>query len=117
MSPIFGALYSKFVAKKQVKNLDLYMIFVAFGGVMIICYAKTLKGGDHNYPLWYLGITLGLIAGIAMGIRGPINFEMNRQMHYLYSVFYSALSGIFIILFVSPIPNSLNFSKYTWRDF
>ena len=46
------------------------MIFVAFSGVILVCYSK--KKNDMDYPLWYIGLILALISAIAAGIRANV---------------------------------------------
>lgn len=115
LSSIVSNIYIWFWLKHETAWIDNMMIYFAFGGVLIFCYSKYESKSDSIYPLWYLGVTFAILSALCGGIWANVLREMNKEIHFLYSPFWSAFSGV-VVLPIYFLPNMIHISSYDLAD-
>ena len=66
-----SALIVRHYLKQLIGQLESKLIFIAFGGVCLVCYSRTTHK-NTDYPFWYVGIIAAFISGLFTAIGGNV---------------------------------------------
>lgn len=97
LNPMIAAIIAYLFLKERVAMLESVLFITAFCGVVILALSKN-EATDEIFPNKIVGIFLAFLGGLMAGITYNIIRKMNMTLHMIYSPFYNAISGVFVVI-------------------
>ena len=116
MYPLIASCLAAWILKEQIKLLNYVTMLSAFVGVVFINIGSKMEIAQ-KYPFLQYGLLNAFLYAIFIAIVQIFIKLMNRELHYIYSAFYSGIAGIWVILYCLITNYEYTFSKFDLTDY